>query len=413
MRVAHLLRKYNPAEWGGTETAVKQLLDGLRVQEVENVVYCPRLTSPVIHDPLSESASRISRFHAFVPVWGISEQQKRQLISVGGNLMSFDLLTSLMREPRLSIIHAHTGNRLGGIALTVARAKKIPLVATIHGGVLDLPDSAKEFLRKPLEGGFEWGKLFGAVFRSRHVLRDSAAILTCNKREAALLQQKFPNKRVIVQSHGVTASFYEKDRRVDACRAFPQIIGRQLLLSVGRIDPVKNQQWLVEQLGPTFNKFPDSILVLAGSCTDPSYGDSLKALICQKGLEHRVVLTGGLPPGDPRLIGLLQQAKVLLLPSLAETFGLVLLEAWAAGCPVISSMTSGAKDLVRPGENGWLFDLEKPADMHAAIEAVLINEAIAKAYGAAGRELVKRKFDTIVLAGQVKKLYEELIEEKK
>ena len=58
MRVAHILRKYNPAEWGGTETAVKQLLDGLREQGVSGTVYCPKLEEPTRRDPLEGSRTR-------------------------------------------------------------------------------------------------------------------------------------------------------------------------------------------------------------------------------------------------------------------------------------------------------------------------------------------------------------------
>ena len=45
MHIAHLLRKYNPAEWGGTETVIHQLFDGLRRHGVESAVYCPRLAA--------------------------------------------------------------------------------------------------------------------------------------------------------------------------------------------------------------------------------------------------------------------------------------------------------------------------------------------------------------------------------
>src|SRR6185436_13266263 len=101
MRVAHLLRKYNPAEWGGTETVIHQLFGGLRSQGVESVVYCPRLdgaaggtgvlpvngngSSPPhrqdaratsIRDPLAEAGCLVNRFNACLPVWGISEEKR-------------------------------------------------------------------------------------------------------------------------------------------------------------------------------------------------------------------------------------------------------------------------------------------------------------------------------------------------
>lgn len=413
MQVVHLLRKYNPSEWGGTETAIKRLLDGLRHHEINSVVLCPRIDSYVGGDPLREAGHEVRRFHAFAPVLGISKAQREQLIAVGGNLLSFDLPGLMLREKGVSVIHTHAGNRLGGVALTIAKIKKLPLVATIHGGILDLPEKAKEFLRQPLKGGFEWGKVFGVLLRSRKVLAEADAILTCNKKEAELQQKQFPHKRIVVQPHGVPAAEYQKDSRDAAIKAFPQISGKDLLLSVGRIDPVKNQGWLVDQAPQIFSKHPNAILVIAGSCTDVAYGKMVEKKIQALGLENRILLTGGLPPGDPRLIGLFQQAKAVLLPSLSETFGLVILEAWAAGTPVISSTTSGALDLIRENENGWLFDWENPKSFHHPVEIALTKPKIAARFGETGRALVLAKYDVNAIGAQVKKLYEELVEEKK
>ena len=154
-------------------------------------------------------------------------------------------------------------------------------------------------------------------------------------------------------------------------------------------------------------------MFFAGSCTDAAFGKSIEREIQKQGLGNRILLTGGLPPGDPRLIGLFQEAKALLLPSISEPFGLVILESWAAGTPVISSRTSGATDLIEEGKTGWIFELDNPAKFHAALNAALKNPAETKRMGNAGSDLVKTKFDTNVLAGNVKNLYQTLIEERR
>jgi alpha-maltose-1-phosphate synthase len=413
MRVAHLLRKYNPTEWGGTETAVYRLLEGLRAHEVSSVVYCPRVEGQSrAPDPFTAAGIEVKRFPASVPVWGISQEQRAQLVAVGGNLLSFRLLTDLLREPNLSLIHAHTHNRLGGIALTAARRRKLPLVLTLHGGVLDLPAQAEQYLVQPLRGGIEWGKVFGWLFRSRRVLQDADAVLTCNPTEARLLQQKFPGKRILTQPHGVRAADYELDYREAARDAFPALAGKPFLLVIGRIDPAKNQRWMVEQAPDLAARFPELRIVFAGACTNAAYGRELEAEIARRDLNERVILTGGLPPADPRLIGLTQLAQAVVLPSLTETFGLVILEAWAAGTAVISSRTSGACAMIRQDENGWLFDLERPEGFHEAVGQALTKPLARKSFVSAGRALVQAQYDTAVLSEQVKKLYAELIEEK-
>src|SRR5207249_310461 len=96
-----------------------------------------------------------------------------------------------------------------------------------------------------------------------------------------------------------------------------------------------------------------------------------------------------------------------------ETFGLVILEAWAAGKPVLSTRTSGACGLINDRENGWFFDLSEPNSFHAAIDEFLANPEFASALGQTGQQLVSARFDTKILAGRIKHLYEQLIEAKK
>lgn len=418
MRIAHLLRKYNPAEWGGTETVIRQIFEGLKRQGVESAVYSPSLApgdpGHTVRDPLADVGCAVKRFDACVPVWGIPEETRRQLAAVGGNLMSFDLLRQLWADRGFSLIHSHALGRIGGIGLTLARQRNLPFVVTVHGGLYDLPPTLRKSMNTRV-GGFEWGRVFGYLLRARRVILDADAILTCNPREAELIRKHHPDRRVIVHPHGVPAEIYEADRRADAKAAFPQIVGRDVLVSVGRVDPVKNQSFLVEQMPAVVQRHPKALLVLAGPCTDEAYGQALDKRIAELGLQHHVLLTGKLPPGDPRLIGLLQEARVALLSSVSETFGLVILEAWAAGAPAISSRTSGASALIEHGKTGWLFDLERPEGYHAALDTLLSDTA-------ANRETVKnvmvaararvRDYDLRVIAGRLKSLYQELCDAK-
>src|SRR6185436_10731696 len=248
----------------------------------------------------------------------------------GGNLMSFHLLGALWREGEVSLIHTHTLGRIGGIALTMARKRRVPCVLSIHGGVLDVPKELQASFDQPI-GGVEWGRVFGLLLQSRRVLSDVDAVITCNEREAAKIQEKFPGKRVHVQAHGVPTATFARDCRKQADEAFPQLRGKQVLLSVGRIDPVKNQLWVVEQMPALAKKHPGAVLVLAGACTDQQYGELIQKRVRELGHEEKVILAGAFGPNDPRLIGLIQRAAVVVLPSVSETFGLVILEAWAAG----------------------------------------------------------------------------------
>lgn len=406
MRTLHVLRKFDRAEWGGTETAVERLLEGLREVGVETIVYGPRPENPSDQD-----APEVRRFRAFVPIMGLSAQRRRQLISVGGNLMSFDLPRSLWKERDAALIHTHTLGRIGGIARHIARRRRIPFVVSIHGGVLDLPEKIHQEFNTPAKDGWEWGKIFGWLLGARLLFRDADCIITCNETEAALLRKKLPGKRVTVQPHGVPLNAYQRDHRAAARAAFPQIVGKDLLLCVGRIDPIKNQEWLIRQAPAIFDRHPKALLALAGPCTDEPYGKLIWQCIKELGLGERVLLTGALPPNDPQLIGLMQEARAVLLPSRSETFGLVILEAWAAGAAVISSRASGPCALIRDGENGWLFDLEEPGRFHWAVDRALKDPSMARRMAAEGTA-VSREYSLSALADRLRRLYEDLIQQK-
>ena len=155
MRVAHVLRKYDPREWGGTETAVRELLGGLRANNIDSVVYAPHIEGFVDRDQdmLQIDGFDVRRFHAFVPVIGASAADRKCLEAIGGNIVSLDAPFRLLREPALDVIHTHALNRLGGIARFVARRRRIPFVVTIHGGYLDLPMAAAQKPAAPAKRG--------------------------------------------------------------------------------------------------------------------------------------------------------------------------------------------------------------------------------------------------------------------
>jgi glycosyltransferase involved in cell wall biosynthesis len=99
----------------------------------------------------------------------------------------------------------------------------------------------------------------------------------------------------------------------------------------------------------------NSHLLLIGPVTAPWYHEELLARAAELGVADRLTIIPGLPPGDPRLKAILHEAEMFVLPSLHEPFGIVALEAWAAGIPVLASAVGGLKDFIVPGRNGLLF----------------------------------------------------------
>ncbi|HRI62636.1 MAG TPA: glycosyltransferase family 4 protein [Polyangium sp.] len=410
MRIAHVLRKYDPREWAGTETALRHLLCALRTDNIDSVVYAPKLDTPIeqYQDLLRNDGVEVRRFRTLLPLLGVSSSDKKTLLAIGGNIVSFDAPFHLFRESPLDLIHTHALNRLGSIARLVARCRRIPFVVTIHGGYLDLPSAVAERLTAPSRGALDYGKLFSLVLQSRRLITDADVVITVNPREAELLRAKYPSLRVEYIPHGVPCARYMRDHRDSAEQFLPAIRGKTVVLLVGRIDSVKNQGFLVECWPEVRRRLPDAVLVLVGPATDLEYQRQVQTRIRALGLESSVFLVGQLSADDLRLIGLFQTARVFVLPSSSEPFGLVLLEAWAAGCPVIASATSGAKLLVRDAENGFLFE---PGNTHSflqAFERTFENDERRKALGYAGQCMVQAHFDSTAMARRVLNLYSEL-----
>ncbi|MCA9582012.1 MAG: glycosyltransferase family 4 protein [Myxococcales bacterium] len=408
MKVAHVLRKYDPDEWGGTESAVLQLLTGLRTCGVTSEVWAPHLSHQPKGDPFGEAGFAVQRFSAFLPTIGISKEERTRRMAVGGNIMSIDLPLRLARSRGIDIVHSHALGRLGATARRVAQGKRVPFVVTIHGGYLDLPPQVRASFQRASSDGVEYGKLFGALVGARNVVSKADAVITCNPREAELLEARHEARRVVRMPHGIDTASYAKDHRAAAIRWLPQLKRRRLLLCVGRIDTVKNQAFLVEQMVRVRIAHPDTLLALVGPVTDRAHANKVETLIEQQGLRDTVVLAGALPPGDPRLLGLYQAAEVVLLPSLSETFGLVLLEAWAAGSAVMATRTSGAEQVLRDGENGYFFSIDDPESFHRALERTLGDRDATGAMIERGRQLAIHEYDTSAVAKRFKELYQSL-----
>ncbi|HEY3755721.1 MAG TPA: glycosyltransferase family 4 protein [Opitutaceae bacterium] len=410
MKVAHVLRKYDCAEWGGTETAVLGLCAGLKSQGTASVVFAPRVPRRSSPDPLVAAGIAVRRYSALVPIWGLTPEQRQRLRAVGGNLLSFDLFWRLWGEPQLDAIHSHALGRIGSIAGLVARLRRIPFVLTLHGPVYNLPPSLAERYQ-PKNRGFDWGKICGALLRSRDLLDRGDAIFTGNAEAASLVRRHHPLRRVIVHPHSIDLRAYQHDHRLEAESAYPRIRGRDLILAVGRIDPAKNQAWLVEHWPETAKRLPNAHLMLVGAATDVTYLHAVQRRIDILGLRDHITIAGGLPSGDPRLTGLMQAARAMVLPSLAESFGLVILDAWAAETPIIAARNPGAESLIEHGRNGLLFQLHERQEYLDCVVGAVKDPSFTARLIAGGRQSVS-EFDRGRLAARMLKVYRDLAEER-
>jgi glycosyltransferase involved in cell wall biosynthesis len=162
--------------------------------------------------------------------------------------------------------------------------------------------------------------------------------------------------------------------------------GEGPLLFVGRLVRYKGLDVLLRAVAD----LPRARLDIIG--TGPQAPLLARRLVALR-LQGRVRLLGEVPDAD--LPGHLARARALVLPSRdrSETFGLSLLEAMAAGVPVIASdLPTGVRELCRPGETGWLAAPGDARSLRAALAAALDDPDEARRRGARGRALVRARY---------------------
>jgi glycosyltransferase involved in cell wall biosynthesis len=406
MKIIQVPRRFVAHEWGGTETTILQTSRALQ-QAGHRVSIFTSLALSERREELVQGVP-VRRFPYSYPFFGLTPEDRRDMDKKGGNLLSLSLLLGLIREPGVDVLHAHTGKRLGGIVRTAARRRGIPYVVTLHGGYFEVPKGEMDQMLAPIRNRFEWGRAFGALLGARRVLEDAAAVLCVGGDEYAAAKARLPGQRVELLPNGVDCdAFAEGDGA--AFRAAQGIApDRRIVLCVSRIDYQKNQIGLVEALARVQEQVPGVHLVLLGPVTVESYRDRLLARIAELGLTRRVTLVPGLRPDDPMLPAAYHAAEVFCLPSLHEPFGIVILEAWAAGRAVVASRVGGIPSFTQDGEDILHAEPGDAADLAARLVQVLGDPALAERIATAGRARARRDFAWSAIAARLVDLYRDL-----
>jgi D-inositol-3-phosphate glycosyltransferase len=171
--------------------------------------------------------------------------------------------------------------------------------------------------------------------------------------------------------------------------------GRRVILYVGRLERLKGADTLVEAVASLCGRegFDDvHTLVVGGDSGDGSRQSEhprgergrLEDLATRLGVAGRITFLGALPHAE--LADLYALADVCVVPSRAETFGLVALEAEASGTPVVAAAVGGLLDIVEDGVSGYLVEGRAGADFADRIARILDDGALRLRMGDAGRE---------------------------
>jgi glycosyltransferase involved in cell wall biosynthesis len=141
-----------------------------------------------------------------------------------------------------------------------------------------------------------------------------------------------------------------------------------------RIEPMKGQADFVRCLGGLVPSHPNLYGVMCGPADKESrYWRTLERLVCEYGLGERLIIPGDVRP--PRKDDVVAGSDVVVHPSHAESFGLAVLEAMAAGKPVVAAATDGPRLLIEDGVSGVLVEPGDVEQLSAAVGRLLDDEA--------------------------------------
>lgn len=267
-------------------------------------------------------------------------------------------LTALARD-RPAILHVHCFGPNGVWALAASAGRA--LVVTSHGETAG--DAESVFTRSAL--------LRAAL---RRALRRADAVTVVSAAVARDLVDRFGLQegaaRII--ANGVDLA----EAPGPALSGLPE----RYVLGIGRLVQTKGFDLLLDAFARAHPP-ANAGIVLAG---EGPAREALEAQAARLGLEDRVIFTGRLDRAG--IVSIAAGAALLAVPSRVEAFGIVVLEGWRAGIPVLATDRGGPAELIRDGTDGILVDPTNPVAFGTRLEQLLSDPVAGRALGAAGRE---------------------------
>lgn len=301
-------------------------------------------------------------------------------------------LARVARRHRVDLIHGNNDVAINRDAVLVSSVMRVPLVNHVRG--LYAPMSAIE----------TWIDRRSAAL-VRHFFFISGAV----EREYAPLQVPISRAEVI-----------DNPFDVDALQAAPQPeVAASLglrpddrpVVHIGRLTPWKGQDVLLRALPPLLAEVPEVRVVLVGSATDQlgrEFEAELRSLAGDLGVAERVEFAGS----RRDIPDVLAVAEVAVHSSTEpEPFGRVIVEAMAAGKPVVAARAGGVPEIIDHGITGLLVPPNQPAALAAAIVRLLVDPTAAAAMGERAGEQARRRFGLIAHAVRIQDAYDQVLAE--
>jgi glycosyltransferase involved in cell wall biosynthesis len=301
-------------------------------------------------------------------------------------LQAVALADRLLDAPEVRHLHAHFAHGTTTVTWLAAQITGLPFSFTGHARDIYAPQlNPKGWLRR---------KLLAARF-----------VVTCTEANVRHLERIAPAARVHLVYHGLSADFA---RLLATDRATRTTNGTLRVLGVGRLVAKKGFDVMVDACALLHERGVPFEALIVGQ--DDKHGDAIRRRVTQLGLEDKIELPGAM--GPPELLDQYRRASALcmpcrLLPDDRDGIPNVLVEAMAAGTPVVATAVSGIPELVTDGVNGLLIDPEDPEQLADALLALHADPDLAGRLSRQARTTVDEHFDGDRLARELATLFTE------
>lgn len=377
IRVMRIIARLNV---GGPALHVTLLTERLRPPEFESTLVCGRI-GPGEGD-MAYLAEERGITPVYVPELGRELHPLRDLVTL-------IKLWRLMRRLKPDVVHTHTA-KAGFVGRWAAWLARVPVrVHTFHGHVF--------------HGYFGAAKTRFFLALERLTARLTDRLITISpalRDELSGVYRVAPAEKFAVVPLGLElAQYAAAPRRTGTLRAAHLIPPDAPLIGiVGRIVPIKNHALFLEMASRVLQSQPDAYFLIVG---DGEERPAIEALADRLGLRTRAVFTGWMRD----LVPVFSDLDLLVLSSNNEGTPTAIMQALAAGVPVVSTAVGGVPDLLRGGAWGRLVP---PGDADGLAEAVL-SALRDSALDPAIREAVLAEYDAARLADSLAALYRTLL----
>ncbi len=378
---------YPPRETGGTAAHVAGLSQALAAHG-HDVVVLTTAHPRADRDAEARGPVRVVRGVADLPWLPKTEPVSRTSSANHAMVKLGARLPTLLDGWRPDVVHGHDW-RMGWASDALSSIFEVPFVLTMHGTERvrhggQLPPGTPSDINS-----IEWWLAFQA---------DRLISPTKFMVDQLVTGFELPPELVARVPNGIDPDLWKPS--ADLGGSDEPVEREQLVLSWGRVQFEKGFQVLARAMGNVRNRVPGVQCTIAGR---GSYQPELQAQIDVEGVSDIVHIAGFVDDAELRL--LTQRAGCVVIPSLYEPFGLVALEALAAGAPLVVARTGGLAELIEGTDAGLTFEPGRPDDLAGCIERVLTDPFLAAELTRNARELIERKYSWRAIAEATARVY--------